>query len=231
MPNLVGAGIRLSCRPRFLRVSELEKYMAAIPSRSLPGSDAEATDDGGKKKRKSKKPKGNAPKFDLKTELNRVNGVDLTTIDGIDVMTAETILSEVGTDLSRFKTEQHFVSWAGLTPSQDVSGGKVIRQRSRRVNSRVGNALRLAARSLFRSESYLGAKFRKLRARRGAPKAIKGMGRYMGCLVYRILTHGQAWVDRGTKHFEEKNRQREINELQRNATALGLHLLPVTANA
>ena len=210
---------------------ELEKYMAALPSRSLPGADAEATGDGGKNKRKSKKPKGNAPQFDLKAELRRVNGVDLTTIDGIDVMTAETILSEVGADLSRFKTEGHFVSWAGLTPSQDVSGGKVIRQRSRRVNNRVGNALRLAARSLFRSESYLGARFRRLRARRGAPKAIKGMARYMGCLVYRILTHGQAWVDRGTKHFEEKNRQREITDLQRKATALGLQLLPVTANA
>jgi len=213
---------------------ELEKYMAALPSRSLPGSDAERADDSGKSgknKQKSKKPKGNAPQFDLKAELNRVNGVDLTTIDGIEVMTAETILSEVGTDMSRFKTEGHFVSWAGLTPCHDVSGGKVIRQRSRRVNNRVGNALRLAARSLFRSESYLGAKFRKLRARRGAPKAIKGMARYIGCLVYRILTHGQAWVDRGTKHFEEKNRQREITDLQRKATALGLHLLPVTANA
>ena len=125
----------------------------------------------------------------MKTELNRVNGVDLTTIDGIDVMTAATILSEVGADMSRFKTEQHFVSWAGLTPGQDVSGGKVIRQRSRRMNSRVGNALRLAAVSLFRSESYLGAKLRKLRARRGAPKAIKGMARYIGCLVYCISFH------------------------------------------
>jgi len=210
---------------------QLEKYMAALPSRELPGADAEKTDDSGKKKRKSKKPRGNMPKFDLKAELNRVNGVDLTTIDGIDVMTAQTILSEIGTDMSRFKTEQHFVSWAGLTPRQDVSGGKVIRQRSRRVNNRVGTALRLAANTLYRSESYLGAKFRKLRARRGAPKAIKGMARYLGCLVYRILTHGQEWVDRGTKNFEQKDRQREINELQRKATALGLHLLPVTSNA
>ena len=210
---------------------ELEKYMAALPARSLPGSDAEKADDGGKKKQKSKKPKGNMPKFDLKAELNRVNGVDLTTIDGIDVITAETILSEIGTDMSRFKTEQHFVSWAGLTPRLDVSGGKVIRQTSSRVNNRVGNALRLAANSLFRSESYLGAKFRKLRARRGSPKAIKGMARYLGCLVYRILTHGQAWVDCGTKEFEEKNRQREFNDLQRKAAALGLQLLPVTANA
>ena len=203
---------------------ELEKYMAALPSRGLPGSDAEKTDDSGKKKQKRSKPKGNVPKFDLKAELNRVNGVDLTTIDGIDVMTAETILSEIGTDMSRFKTERHFVSWAGLTPRQDVSGGKVIRQTSRRVNNRVGNALRLAVNSLFRSESYLGAKFRKLRARRGAPKAIKGMARYLGCLVYRILTLGQEWVDRGTKNFEEKTRQREINELMRKAAELGIPL-------
>jgi transposase len=210
---------------------ELEKYMAALPSRDLPGSDAHEAEQGGQPK-KSKKPKGNLPKFDLKAELNRVNGVDLTTIDGIDVMTAETILSEIGTDLSRFQTEQHFVSWAGLTPRQDVSGGKIIRPRGRLVNyNRVGNALRLAANSLYRSESYLGARFRKLRARRGAPKAIKGMARYLGCLVYRILTHGQAWVDRGTKDFEQKHRQREINELQRKAEALGLHLLPVSSNA
>ena len=210
---------------------QLEKYMAALPSRGLPRADSEKADDGGKKQRKSKKPTGNMPKFDLKTELNRVNGVDLTTIDGIDVMTAETILSEIGADMSRFKTEQHFVSWAGLTPRQDVSGGKVLRQKSKRVNNRVGHALRVAANSLFRSESYLGAKFRKLRARRGAPKAIKGMARHLGCLVYRILTLGQEWVDRGTKDFEEKTRQREINDVQRKATALGLQLLPVTANA
>jgi transposase len=210
---------------------ELEKYMAALPSRTLPGSDAQKAEDAGNKMRQLKKPKGNRPHFDLKAELERVNGVDLTTIEGIDVMTAETILSEVGTDMSRWKTEQHFVSWAGLAPNRDVSGGKVISQRSKQVNNRVGNALRMAANSLFRSESYLGAKFRKLRARRGAPKAIKGMARYLGCIVHRILTHGQAWVDRGAKEFEEKNRLREINELHRKAYHLGLQVSARTANA
>ena len=177
-----------------------------------------------KKKRKSKKPKGNHPQFDLKTELQRVNGVDLTAIEGIDVMIAETIFSEIGTDMSRFKDEHHFVSWAGLTPNKDVSGGKVIRHRSKRVKNRVGNALRMAANSLHRSESYLGARFRKLKARRGSPKAIKGMARYLGCLVHRMLTHVQAWVDRGAKEFEEKYRQRQINELLRKAAELGIPL-------
>lgn len=203
----------------------LEKYMAAIPSRVLPVSDAPEQEDGKKKKkRKSKKPKGNHPRFDLKAELQRVNGVDLTTIEGIDIMIAQTIFSEIGTDVSRFKDEQNFVSWAGLTPNKDVSGGKVIRQSRKRVNNRVGNALRMAANSLHRSESYLGARFRKLKGRRGAAKAIKGMARYLGCLVYRVLTYGQEWVDRGTKEFEQKYRQRQINELLRKAAELGIPL-------
>ena len=210
---------------------ELEKYMAALPSRTIaaevetlqPGADAPA-EEPVKKKRKNKKAKGNQPQFDLKAELERVNGVDLTTIEGVDVMIAETILSGIGTDMSRWKDEKHFVSWAGLTPSKDVSGGKVVRQRSKRTNNRVANALRMAANSLHRSESYLGARFRKLKARRGAPKAIKGMARYLGCLVHRILTHGQAWVDQGVKQFEEKYRQRQINDLVRRAAALGIQI-------
>ena len=207
---------------------QLKQYMAALPSRALPGSDTQTEEGGGKKsenkKTKSKKAKGNLPQFDLKAELQRVNGVDLTTIDGIEVMTAQTILSEIGTDMSCWKNEQHFVSWAGLVPNRDVSGGKVIRHKNKRTKNRVGQALRLAANSLHRSESYLGARFRKLKARRGAPKAIKGMARYLGCLVYRILTHGQVWVDQGTKQFEEKNRQREINDLQRRAAVLGFQV-------
>ena len=120
--------------------------------------------------------------------------------------------------------------------AEETDAGGKKKQKSKKPK---GNALRLAARSLFRGESDLGPKFRKLRARRGAPKAIrrgapkaiKGTARYLGCLVHRILTHGQAWVDRGTTNFEETNRQREINELLRKATALGLQLSPVPANA
>lgn len=210
----------------------LEKYMAALPSRALPGSDAPKQEDGKeRKKRKSKKPKGNQPHFDLKAELQRVNGVDLTTIEGIDTLIAQTIFSEIGTDVSSFKDERNFVSWAGLTPNKDVSGGKVIRQSRKRVNNRVGNALRMAANSLHRSESYLGARFRKLKARRGAAKAIKGMARYLGCLVYRVLTHGQEWVDRGAKEFDQKYRQRQINELMRKAAELGVPLPPIPAIA
>ena len=115
-----------------------------------------------------------------------------------------TILSEVGAEMSRWNDARHFVSWAGLAPRQDVTGGKVIRSRTKLVSNRVGGALRLAAISLLRSESYLGAKFRKLRARRGTPKAIKAMARYLGCLIYRMLTHGQEWWIRGSKRSRKR---------------------------
>ena len=114
-------------------------------------------------------------------------------------------------------------------PDPERSGGKVARHGRKQVKKRVGGALRMAASTLLRRGSYLGARFRKLRARRGAPKASKAMARYLGCLVHRILTHGQAWIDQGTKAFEEKNRQREFNDLQRKAEALGLQLSPRAA--
>ena len=111
--------------------------------------------------RKAKKPKKsrsrNAPALELAAELKRISGVDLTSIDGIDVMTAQTILSELGTDLNAFPTENRFASWLGLTPSKDISGGKVIGRSRRRVQNRVTMALRMAATTLLNSKSYLGA--------------------------------------------------------------------------
>jgi transposase len=102
-------------------------------------------------------------------------------------MTTQTIVAELGTDFSPWKSEAHFASWLGLTPSRDISGGKVIRQESRKVKNPVAAALRMAASSLLRSESYLGARYRSLRTRLGAPKAIKAMARYLACLVSGCL--------------------------------------------
>ena len=113
-----------------------------------------------------------APAFDLREDLYRIAGVDLTRIDGIDVVTAQTIISEVGVDMAAWPTEAHFASWLGLCPDNPVSGGKVRKRGTRRVVSRTATALRMAASSLFRSQSYLGAQFRRFRMSKGAPKAI-----------------------------------------------------------
>jgi transposase len=200
--------------------------MAELPTREVeaPGVAAEAAGKPARKKRADRKQK-NAPRFDLHTELKRVCGVDLTSIDGIDVMTAQTIVAELGTDFSRWQDEAHFASWLGLSPSRDISGGKVLKQGTLKVKNRVATALRTAANTLLHSDSYLGARFRSLRTRRGAPKAIKAMARYLACLIHRMFTRGQAWVDRGAREFENRRAQREISALQRQAAAHGFKLV------
>ncbi len=138
---------------------------------------------------------------------------------------AQTLLAEIGPDLHAWKSEGHFASWLGLTPPRDISGGKVIKQPPRRVRNRVAQALRMGATSLERSQTYLGARFRHLRARLGPAKAIKATARYLACLVYRMLMHGQAWVDRGAQEFERQRAQRELAALQRKAKAMGMQLV------
>src|SRR5207248_4997703 len=170
-------------------------------------------------------PAKNAPRLDLETELTRICGVDLTSIDGIDIMTAQTIVAELGTDYRRWKDEAHFAAWLGLTPSRDISGGKVVGRQSRKVKNRVATALRTAAQTLLRSDSYLGARYRFLRTRLGAPKAIKAMARYLACLVYRLFTNGRSWVDQGAQEFERKRSERDLLFLKRKASALGYQLV------
>jgi transposase len=204
----------------------LQKLMAELPAREVEAAvvAAEAAGKPAGKKRPSKKRK-NVPRFDLQAELQRVCGVDLTSIDGIDIMTAQTIVAELGTDFSRWKNEAHFASWLGLSPSRDISGGKVLKQGTNKVKNRVATALRTAANTLLHSNSYLGARFRSLQTRRGAPKAIKAMARYLACLIYRLFIRGQAWVDRGAQEFENRHTQRELAALQHKAAAHGFRLV------
>jgi transposase len=171
-----------------------------------------------------KKPKGNAPRFDLGTELTRITGVDLTRIDGIDVLTAQTILSEVGMDMDRWKTEAHFASWLGLCPDNRVSGDKVLTRGTRHVINRAATALRMAASTLLRSKSYLGAQYRRLRSRLGTPKAVTAMAHKLARLVYRLLKFGHQYVDKGLQYYEQKYRDQQIALLQKKTLSLGLQL-------
>jgi transposase len=170
-----------------------------------------------------KKAGSNAPtSFDLRGELYRISGTDLTQIDGINIMNAQTIIAEVGIDMSRFPSEAHFASFLGLCPDNQITGGKVFRRSTRHVENRAATALRMAATSLWRSKTYLGAKFRRLRARLGAPKAITAMAHMLARLVYRMLRYGEQYVDKGMKYYEEKYREHEIRSIQKKAKDLGL---------
>jgi transposase len=212
----------------------LQRYLKALPNRSIVAKPAAAAAsgsgaEGGKKERKKRKPgkpRKNEPAFDLEAELARLCGVNLTTIDGVKLMTIMTFVSELGTDMSPWKTEDHLVSWLTLAPRRQISGGKVIKHEQNRSKNRVAGALRMAASTLKASDSYLGARFRHLRARLGPGKATKAMAAHLARLIYRMLTRGEEWVDRGAQEHERRRAEREKVSLQRKAAALGFRLEP-----
>jgi transposase len=179
--------------------------------------------------RKKKRAGGNSPQFALDKELVRITGVDFTRIEGINVMTAQTILSEVGLDMSRWKTEAHFASWLGLCPNNSVTGGKVLRRGTRKIVNRAATAFRIAASTLRRSDSYLGAQFRRFRTRLGAPKAITAMAHKLAVLFYRMLRFGQQYLDRGQQFYQDKCLQQQIALLKRQAAQFGLVLTRATS--
>src|SRR6266403_3967808 len=197
---------------------QLQKHLASFGDTVLPQSpEAEPRE-------RRAKPTKNAPRFDLGSELKRITGADLTRIDGIDVMVAQTLLSEVGIDMSRWNTEAHFSSWLGLCPDNRISGDKLLGKGTRRVVNRAVTALRLAARNLIRSRSYLGAQYRRLRTKLGAPKAITAMAHRLARLVYRMLKYGQQYIDKGTEYYENRYRRQQIEFLRKKAAKLGLQI-------
>ena len=176
-------------------------------------------------KPKGKKGSRNAPGFDLRSELYRLTGIDWAQVNGIDVLTAQTVISEAGADLSAFDSEKQFTSWLGLAPTNERSGGRILNRGTRKVKNRASTAFRMAATTLLRSQSYLGAQYRRLRTRLGAPKAITAMARKLACLFYRLIKHGQQYVDKGSEYYEARYREQQIRTLIRKAQKLGLQVV------
>jgi transposase len=173
----------------------------------------------------------NQANFDLSTSLYLMVGVDLTQIDGIHALTAQTILTEVGTDMSKWRTEKHFTSWLGLCPNNQVTGGKVKRRRTKKTDNRAANALRIAAQSLARSQSALGAFYRRIKARHGAPKAIVATAHKLARIIYHMLKNRVNYHDPGAAHYDEQQRERAIKRLQKKAARLGLRIEPIVVSS
>ncbi|WP_258875752.1 MULTISPECIES: IS110 family transposase [unclassified Paraburkholderia] len=167
----------------------------------------------------------NAPKFDLRTQLVRMCGVDLTRIDGIDVTTALAVISEIGADMSRFPSAAHFASWLGLCPGTRITGGKVMSGKTMRCANRAAQALRLAATALRTSQSALGAYFRRMCSRMDKPKAITDVAHKLARLIYTMLTKGEEYTDQGQDYYEERCRERVLRQLSQRAQKLGMKLV------
>jgi transposase len=205
----------------------LETHIHTLPTNHTAAPETTAQPSASKQRaRKRKSPPGNQPGFDLRAELKRISGSDLTLIDGIDTMTAQTVASETGFDMSPWKTEDHFASWLGLCPDNRISGGKLLARGTRHVVNPLASALRIAAATLIRSQSYLGAQFRRLRTRLGAPKAITAMAHRLARLIYRMLKHGLQYIDKGADFYEKTFAETQIRILKKKAASLGLQLVP-----
>jgi transposase len=163
--------------------------------------------------------------FNLKMELHRTSGEDFTKIPGFDVISLQTIFSEVGFDINKWKSEKHFSSWLGLSPANKITGEKVFSTRTRRVVSRAATAFRLAAFSALKSHSAIGAYGRRLKSRLGAPKSITAVARKLACIFYRMMKYGVSYVEKGMNYYEQRYKERVVQNLKKRAIDLGFDLI------
>jgi transposase len=167
------------------------------------------------------------PPYDLRACLYRLCGVDLTQVDGLNAVTAQMILTETGVDLSKWASSKHFASWLGLSPNNQVSGGKILHQRPTRTANRATLALRLAARSLHHSASALGAYYRRMQTKHGPQVANTASAHKLARIVFAMISTQTEYRDLGEHYYEERFRDRTLRHLKRKAANLGFELVAV----
>jgi len=167
--------------------------------------------------------------FALKAQLEGLCGVDLTAVPGMQVLSAQILVSEIGLDMSRWATDKHFCSWLRLSPGNRVSGGKRLRSKPHKGHNRAAQILRVCAQAAIQSKSALGAFGRRLRGRLDTPKAIKALAHKLARTIYRMLKTGQSYADAGEHYYEEKYRDHVLKALHKKAAFFGFQLTPATA--
>jgi hypothetical protein len=171
----------------------------------------------------------NSLNFDVRPLLYQLTGMDLTQIHGIGPSVGLALIAECGTDLSRWPTEKHFTSWLTLSPGCKISGGKVLSSHTRKSNNRIAARLRLVATAVGRTETALGAFYRRLAARIGKAKALTATARKIAILFYRAMRFGMRFEDPGADQYEQRYRERVVKQLQRRAAHFGFALQPMGA--
>jgi transposase len=172
-----------------------------------------------------KKPRDNEPRFDIRAPLHQLSGVDLTQLDALGPYSALRLLGEIGTDMTRWPTEKHFTSWLTLAPQNKISGGRLLSSRTPRSANRAAAILRMAAMTLGRTDTALGAFYRRLAYRIGKAKAVTATARKLAILVYRTLRHGIVYRDPGAAAYDAQHRARVVRRLRQRAAALGFVLI------
>jgi transposase len=199
--------------------AELERRFAAVKPRWDAPADLPTLP---KAKRDSRSK--NQPTYNARAELYRITGVDLVALKGISASLAQTIISEVGTDMSRFPSQKHFCSWLGLAPHHDISGGKILRNHTLKTDNRAGQAFRQAAACVIRSDSVFGAFYRRKKAQLGPMQALVATAHKIARTVYHLLKYKTAYQHRGAEAYAQKYTEREVAHLRYKAAKLGYTL-------
>jgi transposase len=201
--------------------AQLEAMYSQFDAPDQPGTPPPS-----KKRKRSK----NHPDFDLAQSLYHMTGVDLTAIDGLEALSVQTILTEVGMDMSKWPTVKHFTSWLGLCPNNKVTGGKVKQRGRQKTKSRANLAFRRAAQSLARSQSALGAFYRRIRATQGGPQAVIATAHKLARIVYFMLKRREPYQDPGADYYDQQYQARVLRHLTHRAAKLGFKLEPLAAD-
>jgi len=203
---------------------EIEQHYAAIKPRFDPDDPDTPLGPDPKVNTHSK----NAPGFDVRRQLFQLVGVDLTEVHGLHVSSVQQILAEIGTDMRKFPTVKHFCSWLGLAPHNDITGGKVKRSRTIKNHNRAGQVLRLAAQSVGRGQSALGAYYRAMKGRIGAAQAIVATAHKLARIIYFMLRDRHSYQPISPEEYVQQQHTRQIAALKRKAAKLGFTLQPQT---
>jgi transposase len=204
---------------------QIARMLAAMGSRGTP--DAPLPDIPPRKDGSYTKRAKNTPLPETRAQFARVIGVDLVAVMGFAASSVQTIITEIGTDMTRFPTVKHFCSWLGLAPHNDISGGKVLRSRTHKVTNRATQAFRQAAQAVARSDSAVGAFYRTMRARKGPQQAIVATAHKLARIVYHLLKYGEAYEVERAEDYERKRQERELRALNRRAQKLGYTLAQI----
>jgi transposase len=169
--------------------------------------------------------------FDVASSLVNICGVDVTKIPGIEGNIAMVILSEIGTDMSKWKNKKYFSSWLSLCPGNKISGGKILSSKTRRSDNRAAQAFRMAANAVRNTDTAIGAYYRRMRSKFGPAKATTATAHKLAIILYTMLKYKKSYVELGAEYYEKKHKERVLNNLHKKAKAMGFQLKPLDTDA
>ena len=208
------------------QIAICDEEIARTYSLTRPDWDAGGLQPLSRRKRDSHSKNKPANAEEIRAHLKRISGVDLTAVDGFGVSLAQTVISEVGTDMSKFPNEKHFCSWLGLAPKHEISGGKILKNRTLKTKTRAGQAFRMAAQALKRSDTVFGVKYRRMRARLGPAQATVAVAHALARVVYRMLKYKVEYETISVEEYEKQYKEQQLKYMRKKAAKLGYQLLP-----